>query len=62
MQTESGRDFAFAMRTMTGELDALRAAGLDYGNEYRNPYDVSLRRAIKREFDVGNTLIRNNMK
>lgn len=62
MQTESGRDFAFAMRTMTGELDALRAAGLDYGNEYRNPYDVSLRRAIKREFDVGNTLIRNILK
>lgn len=62
MQTESGRDFAFAMRDFTGELAALRAAGLNYGNEYRDPYDVSLRRAIKREFDVGNTILRNMLQ
>lgn len=59
MQTESGRDFAMAMREFTGELEALRAAGLDYGNEYRDPHDVALRRAIKIQFDVGQTMLRN---
>lgn len=59
MQTKNARQFATNMRHMTGELAALRAAGLDFGNEFRDPLDLLLRLSIKREFDAGKTALRN---
>lgn len=59
LQTKSAREFVYKMRETSGELAALRAAGIDYGNEFNDPSNIRLRRAVNHAFSVGGTFIRN---
>lgn len=58
-KTQAAKALCKDMRNESGELQALKAAGLDYGNELRDPRDINLRRAIYREYGLGGTVIRN---